>query len=195
MTLSPNTALRRFPSVPGSVESMTEIAGTRIIADLTHRPRIGLRGHGTPEWCRANELPFPAGINCVARVEGLRIARLGSTELLVLSESDAALPSAFADLPVGTYLAYLEETWAWFRMTGPGTVEALAACTSEDLVHFRDGPDRVVQTRFAGLDAVLVLSGTEKAPVVDIFTDIASHGYLTNVFAERCPEFTLQWQG
>lgn len=188
MTLTADTTLRRFPATPAAPAR----AGSQTITDLTARPRIGLRGSGAPNWCLANGLPFPDEVNGVARQDGLRIARLGTFELLVLPSSNSPLPAGLSDLPAGTYSGYRDETWAWFRFEGPGTVEALSSCTAADLRDRPDLPaDRVVQTRFAGLDAVMVLGGAGDAVVAELFADIASHGYLLDVFAERCPEFRL----
>jgi sarcosine oxidase subunit gamma len=188
MSLAPDTDLRRFPSAPAAPACDRR----QTITDLTARPRIGVRGRGAPDWCRANGLPFPEGVNGVVRKEGLCIARLGTSELLVLSESGATLPAGLSDMPTGAYSGYREESWAWFRFRGPGTLEALSSCTSAQLEPVASAPSgRVVQTRFAGLDAVIVLAGEGNAMVADVLADIASHGYLINVCADRCPQFRL----
>lgn len=189
MSYAPDPALRRFPSAPAV---SADLQGARHITDLTHRSRMGLRGRGTSAWCAAHGLPFPESINSVVRHDGLRIARLGSFELLVLFESDKELPAVFADLPAGAYSGYREESWAWFRFEGTGALDVLSSCTSADLMPSGALPgERVVQTRFAGLDAVIILTREGGGLVADVFADIASHGYLLRVFEERCPEFGL----
>lgn len=189
MRLAPNPTLRRFPAAP---EGYAEMKGKGIITDLTARPRMGIRGRGTPAWCKENGLSFPKAINGIVRLDGLSIARLGIYELLILSHSNKALPAGFAKLPAEAYSSYREESWAWFRFEGGDAPDALSSCTSADLKPSNALPaERVVQTRLAGLDAVIVLSSDGNGIVADVFADIVSHGYLLQVFGERCPEFGL----
>lgn len=190
MSLRPDTSLRCFP-LSGRALATAATAGPNRILDLTHRPRLGLRGPGTPEWCARNALPFPDAVNGVATAEGLRIARLGRFELLLIAATDRPLPADFHRLPPGSWSGYREDGWAWFRVDGPGTMPTLSALTSADLRPTGGTGDRVVQTRLAGLDAVLVLAGSGAHPAVEIFADIAASDYLVDVFGDRCPEFAV----
>lgn len=155
--------------------------------DRTLWPRLGLRGPATPDWCAATGLPFPDAVNRVATAGGIRVARLGRTELLVLAPTgDDRLPRPATTVP-GAYDGYREESWAWFRLEGPGTLAALSAMTSADLRPGIAAPDSVVQTRLAGLDAVLVLAPAEAGTAVDIFIDNAAAEYFEAAVGDRCP--------
>ena len=155
--------------------------------DRTLWPRLGLRGPATPEWCAAAGLPFPDAVNRVATAGGIRVARLGQTELLILAPAgDARLPRPATAVP-GAYDGYREETWAWFRLEGPGTLAALSTMTSADLRPEVSPADSVVQTRLAGLDAVLVLTSADAGTAVDIFFDIAAAEYFLAAVGDRCP--------
>lgn len=177
-------ALRQFPAT--GLGQIYTPAGGNMILDLTARPRLGLRGPGTPDWCAANSLPFPDAINGVSRHGGLRIARLGTYELLILSDGSTPLPAA--EHPQ-VYSGYRDETWSWFRMIGPALLETIGRLTSADLRPSHAARDSVHQTRFGGLDAVLLVDEQDQQPALDIFTDIASVDYLLGVFQDRCPGF------
>lgn len=193
MSVLPNPKLRHFPVLrpdafaPGP--QATEATEAPTLTDLTHHPRMGLRGQGTRVWCQINEMPFPDAINDVVRHDGFRIARLGESELLIMSENGTAFPEGFKERPAGAFSGYRDETWAWFHLAGPGTAAALASGTSAGLAA-GDKP-HVVQTRFAGLDAVLLVAGSPARPAIDIFIDICAHGYMVDTLAERCPGIIL----
>lgn len=181
------TALRDFP--PTGLAQSPDPAGGNIILDLTAWPRLGLRGPGTRDWCARAGLPFPPAVNQVARGAGLRLARLGTHELLILPQ-DGSKATAFPPVQgAQLYSGFRDETWAWFRMIGPDLPDTLGRLTSADLRPAQAPEDSVVQTRFGGLDAVLVIDGQDGQPAVDIFVDIASVEYLTGVFQDRCPAF------
>lgn len=170
-------------SFPLADRPLVPATGDNRLIDLTARPRLGLRGPGTPAWCAGHGLPFPDRINQTAEAVGITVARLGTYEILVLTDGQASLPAT--PLPPDAWDGYRDETWFWIRMTGPSTQAALATLTSVDLRPARVPPGRVLQTRAAGLDAVLVLHEGS----VDIFADIASAEYFADVLADRCPEF------
>lgn len=160
---------------------------TATLQDRSGWPRLGLRGPSTPEWCAAAGLPFPNAVNGVATVPGLRIARLGRTELLILADApDRAIPQPPAPM-TSAHDGFRHETWAWFRLDGPGTSEAMAALTSADLRARAAPPGMVVQTRAAGLDVVLVIDGASGARAIDIFLDIAAADYFLAAVGDRCP--------
>ncbi|MEI4488435.1 hypothetical protein V8J36_19755 [Frigidibacter sp. MR17.14] len=179
------TASRLFPST--GLGSTVFAAGRSGVRDLTARPRLGLRGRGTPNWCAAAGLPFPAEINGIARAGSIRVARLGTYELLVLS--DDGLPIAAPAEPVPeAFDGYRDETWAWFRFEGPAVANALATMTAVDLRPAAAPAGRVLQTRFAGLDVVLVIDRRDPDLAVDLFFDIASVDYLLGAISDRAPE-------
>lgn len=194
MTTTKNIGLRKFPlsdrpDLKHSASVQADHANR--ITDLSAQPRMGLRGRTVQTWCATNGLVFPNQINGVTAANGLCVARLGQFECLLLAETDMPLPEEFQTLPAGSYSGYRDETWGWFRMQGPDTLKALGSLTSADLCPNNEKDSRVVQTRFAGLDAVLVLRSDEADLEVDILSDIASTAYLVNVFAERCPDFLI----
>lgn len=156
-------------------------AETVTLQDRTAWPRLGLRGPATPDWCQATGLPFPDAVNRVARSGGLRVARLGRTELLLLGDGPGTVLPAAA-VP-GALDGFRQETWAWLRLQGPGAMQALSALTSADLRPQAAPPGSVVQTRAAGLDVVLVID----TDAVDILFDIAAARYFHEALADRCP--------
>lgn len=169
--------LRSLPQTGLPDRAAAPAAGATIL-DRTAWPRRGLRGPGTAAWCEAAGLPFPGRVNTVARSRGLRIARLGTHELLVLPDSPETAIPAIPSGAHGLFDGYREESWAWFRLEGPQARDLLAGLTSADLRPGNAPADSVVQTRLGHLDAVLVIEGDAATPAIDLFSDIASTGYL-----------------
>lgn len=186
---TPSSARRAFP-LDGRLAAARGPAWADRVTDRTARPRFGLRGPGVPAWCAERGLPFPERVNRCTEFNGGRVARLGRTEILVLPDAlDAPCPAVGPG--AGVYDGYREEGWAWFRIEGPGTGAALAQLTSADLRPSRVRAGDVVQTHLAALDAVIVAVGEDGDRAFDIFADIASSDFLADVFADRCPAFTL----
>lgn len=174
------TPPRDFPQTGLPDMAADPVAGG-IVLDRTPWPRLGLRGPGTPAWCEAAGLPFPERINTVAHGQGCRLARLGTFELLVLPDSRAAAIPGIPSGLTGVFDGYRDESWAWLRLEGPDWRDRLAGLTAADLRPGTVPPGSVVQTRLAGLDAVLLADG-ERA--VDIFGDIASAHFLAALLDE-----------
>ncbi|MBV0893331.1 hypothetical protein KTN05_16080 [Paracoccus sp. Z118] len=169
------TSIRHFP-LTGLPPAATPGG---FILDRTAWPRKGLRGAGTPAWCAAAGLPFPGRVNTVAQSHGLRIARLGSFELLIVPDSrSAAIPDA-PGIP-DAFDGYRDESWAWLRVERPEWRDLLAPLTSTDLSPRSAPAGSVVQTRLATLDAVLLIEDD----AVDIFADIASTDFLLALLGE-----------
>ncbi len=189
MTVSQASAPRTFP-LDGRFRPGPGSQTNDRITDRTAWPRLGLRGPGVPGWCARNGFSLPSRINRCQRIEGGRVARLGRTEILVLPDAGAGSLLEIG-AAAGVFDAFRQETWAWFRIEGPGTGSALAQFSSADFRPREVCDGDVMQARLAGLDAVFIAVGDADDRAFDIFVDIASSDFLAELFAERCPDFLL----
>ncbi|WP_417209554.1 hypothetical protein [Antarctobacter sp.] len=179
------SAHRRYPLQGRKdllVAAASRFAPDTVIADLSDQARLGLRGSGTPQWCSQNRLPFPEAINGVSEADGLRLARLGRYELLILADETGVFPRDFGALPPRTYSAYRGETWGWFRIAGAGAMDLFSAMTSTPLEATALTGKTVLQTTLCGVDAVVLARQTGHAFAADILLDIAS----SHSFIEGC---------
>lgn len=151
-------------------------AGLAVLRDLTACARFGLKGPGADRWF-AGQGDLPATNRWVAR-DGARLLRLGERDLMVLADPAApepvdALRAAWEAGGTG-HSSWREETWAWLRLTGPAAFDVAARLSAVDLRPKAFGPDHILQTRFAHLDAVLLRSGHQTEAGLDILFDIAA---------------------
>lgn len=161
-----------------AADCMVHLAGSgpARLHDLTACARFGLKGPGADSWF-AGQGDLPA-VNRWAVRDGTRILRLGTRDILVLAEPTA--PAPVDDLRAAWlaggdgHSSWREETWAWLRLGGPGAVDVASRLTAADLRPGAFGPDHILQTRFAHLDAVLLRSGPETEAGLDILFDIAA---------------------
>lgn len=150
--------------------------GPVILRDLTACARFGLKGPGADRWFEGQgELP---AINRWIARDGARLLRLGERDLMVLADPAApepvhALRAAWEAGGLG-HSSWREETWAWLRLSGPAAFDVAARLSAVDLRPRAFGPNLILQTCFAHLDAVLLRSGHEKEVGLDILFDIAA---------------------
>ncbi|MEM8758721.1 MAG: hypothetical protein AAGE83_00140 [Pseudomonadota bacterium] len=145
--------------------------GAAELADRTPRARFGLKGPGALDWFEPR-VPVPE-VNRIAEAGGLRIARLGPREVMVLAETDdapvRALRSDWEAAPVG-HSSWREEGWSWLRLTGEAALDVAARLTACDLRAGALAPNGIAQTRFAYQNAVLLRAGDG----FDILFDVAA---------------------
>ncbi|WP_068298590.1 hypothetical protein [Pararhodobacter sp. CCB-MM2] len=157
-----------------------------LFLDLSAQPRFGLRGPGTGDWLTARGLALPE-VNRTTTTQGLRIARLGSDEVLVLPATSDATPLANlrrdwaqAECAKG-FDAWRDEGWAWLRVTGlEAVLPLLTAADTRDAAFPADG---VLQTRALHMDVVMLRDGAS----VDLFFDVASSHYAADFLAAVLP--------
>lgn len=186
----PATKIAPSPGIHAAIGRQPVASATRAgrIVNLTASPRLGVRGPGVPNWCAEHAVPFPDKINTTLAGNGLTVARLGRNEILVLPEKDHPLPAA--PFPPGVRDGYRDEGWCWLRLEGGDCRASLSRMTSVDLRPVKALVGAVLQTRLAGLDAVLVIR-RENEEFFEIFSDIASMDHLLEVIFDSCPELRI----
>lgn len=165
-------------------------AGETWILDLSAVPRLGIRGPGTAEWLSRHGKPLTAQTDAVQRMGPLALVPLGAEEVVILP--DPADPTPLLSLrdvwrqsagPKG-FDAYRDETWAWFRLTGPAAETALPLLTALDTRSTAFPLGAVAQTRAMHMDAVILRS---LAGDVDLLFDVASSGYALDFIRDVIP--------
>ncbi|MFN3642517.1 MAG: hypothetical protein ACK4TB_06270 [Gemmobacter sp.] len=154
-----------WPLSPGGAaeaEAVLLAAGPGLtVTDRTPWPRFGIKGAGAADWLTAAGLALPAP-NRLAAVFGMAMLRLGGNDVTILG--DPADPAPLAGLrarwdaapaPKG-WSSWREEGWAWLHLAGPSLPGVLARLCAVDLRAGRFAPDALAQTRFAGIDAVVI---------------------------------------
>ena len=178
------SALQMYPFQPGgAAEGVSMPSGAVVLTDLTAQPRFGLKGAGSAVWLAKAGVSLPS-VNHAANHRGIRVLRLGNEEILLLGEGEAAALVELreqwseASAPKG-YSSWREEGWAWMRLSGPALGEALAQLCALDLRPVRFGGDEIAQTRFAGIEVVLLRS----ADGFDILFDITASAAMARAVA------------
>lgn len=150
--------------------------GPVILSDLTACARFGLKGPGADTWF-AERGALPAINRWMVR-DGARLLRLGERDLIVLADPAAPEPvhalRAVWEAGGLSHSSWREETWAWLRLSGTAAFDVAARLSAVDLRPRSFGPDDILQTRFAHLDAVLLRTGQGTEAGLDILFDIAA---------------------
>ncbi|MBX3568020.1 MAG: hypothetical protein KF914_08185 [Rhizobiaceae bacterium] len=176
--------IRTFPFDHGGAANGTVLpTGSVALADLTAQPRFGLKGPGSSAWLEAHGVALPP-VNRVAVHQGMRVLRLGGEDMLLTAENAAPaladLQGAWtAETSAKGYSSWREEGWAWMRLSGPALQPALARLCALDLRPTRFATDEIAQTRFAGVEAVLLRTGH----AFDVFFDVTASAFVARAVA------------
>lgn len=145
------------------------------IADRTANERFGIKGLGSAECLESAGIPLPE-INRSTRYGDALIVRLGKNDIFFLAETDRSTTIETVrskwDRAAGAkgYSSWREESWAWLVLAGRDLDVVLAALCAVDLREPRLMPDAVTQTRFAGVDAIIL----RRSRMADILFDISA---------------------
>lgn len=171
--MRPEPSPRTFPFQRGGAAEATRLpSGSVTLEDLTPLPRFGLKGPGSNAWLTAAGWPLPE-INRVGTHRGIRMLCLGGEDILLTAEnSTSALDGIREAWNVDTdpkgYSSWREEGWAWMRLSGTALDDALARLCALDLRAGRFPENEIAQTRFAGVEGVVLRTGD----AFDVFFDI-----------------------
>lgn len=162
---------RTFPLSPGgSAEGLALPNGTVVLDDLTAHHRFGLKGPGSAAWAERQGIGLP-GVNRVGQIDGLRVLRLGTEDLLFTGAASTAVAAHWhADAGPRGYSSWREEGWAWMRLSGPCAQAVMARLCAVDLRPGHFSADELAQTRVAGIEAVVLRADAD----FELFFDIAS---------------------
>lgn len=168
--------------------------GSIHLLDLTRYARFGIKGKGASDWLRSKAIALPEPVNMLAPLASRRLdlVRLGAEDYLVLpqsveqSASLAALRSEWESdgRERKGFNAWREEVWAWFHIHGANVADFLAKTCPVDLSADRLPLWRVVQTRVAQMDCILVRTDRTNDHGFDLFFDVASANYMMSSLKE-----------
>lgn len=139
------------------------------LADVSHVPRLGLKGPAALDWLRAHRLPVPETPNCWVPIDASAswslVARLGNSEFLIEEEGDAARLDALTahlqrEIP-GVYPVLREDSE--LVLGGALATRALAEVCNVDFAAIHVSARSTLLTMLAGV-AVLVIVQADGVP-------------------------------
>ena len=173
-----------FAFTPGGAAHDTVLpSGPVALTDITASSRFGLKGDGSAAWLATNGISLPA-VNRIGSYRGMRVLRLGNEDILLLAEDAADALAALngtwrnAVAPKG-YSSWREECWAWMRISGPATLEAMNRLCALDLRAEKFGADDIAQTRVGQVEAVAFRSPTG----FDVLFEVTASAYFARTVA------------
>ena len=133
------------------------------LADLSASDRLGIKGRASEAWLKSIGIDVPARPNrLIHREDGLVVARLGDADFAFadfgrpLSPELARVREALEHArPAGCFSVPRADSQAAFSLTGEAVIEVLSAVCPADLRPRCFGHGDVLQTRCAGVSALL----------------------------------------
>ena len=154
----------------GPLDPFLAGGGPLVVTDLTGSPRFGIRGPGALAWWQEQGPALPE-INRRHAVAGGEVLRLGYQDLMMLGPGADRLAEHWRSAGGAKgHDSHRDAALAWLRVGGPWLHIALTRLCALDLRPQAAPTDRLWQTRFAGLNAVVL----RDADAVQILFDIAS---------------------
>jgi sarcosine oxidase subunit gamma len=188
-----------FPFMRGGAADGAKLsAGAVVLSDLTASPRFGLKGGGSAAWLAAQGLPLPA-VNRIGAWRGMHILRLGGEDILLLAEGAgealAEVKAAWeSDTGPKGYSSWREEGWAWMRISGSRTPQAMDRLCALDLRADKFGADDIAQTRVGHIEAVTLRSQAG----FDVLFDVTASAYFARTVAataKHCSDPPIDMEG
>lgn len=189
-------SIRRSPATDAIAAVTTTPAGVFTVADLSLRPKAGVKGRACLDWLTVAGFSFDHTPNRASRLaDGALVLVLASNEAVLLDPTASArLPDTGPlgrPLAPGVYPVPRGSGLAWLTVTGP--TEALAAAFSRlaqvDLSPRRFADGAIAQTQLARVSATVARVDEGEAIVYHLVCDasLADHvgGAVLGVLAEE----------
>lgn len=134
-----------------------------VLADLSGSDRLGIKGRASEAWLKSIGIDVPLRPNrLIDGDDGLVVARLGDADFAFADFSRPVSPALARlrealehPLPEGCFSVPRADSQAAFSLTGEGAMEVLSAVCPADLRARCFGRGDVLQTRCAGVSALL----------------------------------------
>jgi sarcosine oxidase subunit gamma len=165
------------------------------LADLSLRPRLGVKGSGAIGWMKRQAVTVPQKDNtAVAHGAAMLVARLSPSEALLLDRRGGKVMERLAaSLPpqgdAGAYPVPRMDTHAWFRLGGPDAAHLFAKLCAVDLRPEKFPNLSVAQTIAARLPVIIIRQDLSNAPYFHLLADSASALYLWDCIVDAMAEF------
>lgn len=151
-----------------------------VISDASWLPRVGVKGPNTGGWLTARGLQLPA-VNHWHYDQGLRIARLGRSELLIEAASHdsgiAQLSAALAPA-AGLYPVLRSDAVIW--LAGPAAASILRQLATYDFTNLPDEDSSLLLTLLGGIAVTVFWQPAQPtaARLYSIYCDASYGSYL-----------------
>jgi len=165
------------------------------LADLSLRPRLGVKGSGAIGWMKRQAVTVPENDNtAVAHGAAMLVARLSPSEALLLdTRGGKVMERLAASLPPhgdgGAYPVPRMDTHAWFHLGGPDAPSLFAKLCAVDLRPEKFPNLSVAQTIAAHLPVIIIRQNVQNAPHFHVLMDSASALYLWDCIVDAMTEF------
>ncbi|MEJ2120133.1 MAG: sarcosine oxidase [Alphaproteobacteria bacterium] len=165
------------------------------LADVSLRPRLGVKGIGTIGWMKRHAVTVPENDNlAVAHGAAMLVARLSPSEALLLDTGGGKVMERLAaSLPPhgdgGAYPVPRMDTHGWFRLGGPDAPHLFAKLCAVDLRPEKFPNFSVAQTIAARLPVIIIRQNIKNAPHFHVLMDSASALYLWDCIVDAMAEF------
>jgi len=178
----------------GGMERPGAAAGVAL-ADLSLRPRLGVKGSGAIGWMKRQAVTVPTQDNtAVAHGAAMLVARLSPGEALLLdNRGGKVMERLAASLPPqgdgGAYPVPRMDTHAWFRLGGPDAPRLFAKLCAVDLRPEKFPNLSVAQTMAARLPVIVIRQNLKNDPHFHVLMDSASALYFWDCIVDAMAEF------
>ncbi|MDR3323623.1 MAG: hypothetical protein LBS89_05410 [Zoogloeaceae bacterium] len=165
------------------------------LADLTHLPRLGLRGKGTAAFLETLGYRLPAAPNqLLTQADGGMLLRLSASEYLLLgslADKGEKIRALEQNLPEQADLYFLprQDSHACFLLAGPRIFEVMAKLCGVDLRPDAFLVGAIAQTSVARLNAIVAHTGGADTPVFHLLFDRAASVYFWDALLDAMQEF------
>ena len=169
------------------------------LIDLSQLPRTGIKGKRLSPWIKSQRYEIGATSNrAYAQHDGVLIARLSPTELMLLSNPLDPSPGAMLDLRESTYRCYAvrrQDSHYWFALTGARSPATFAKLCSLDLSPDYFADHAVAQTSVARTSAVIVRHDINGTLCYYLLGDSSTILYMWTCLTDAMCEFDGQVLG
>ena len=156
------------------------------LCEVSHRPRLGIKGRGAAAWLTSVGVEIPGAPNRWQRdADAALIARLGAEDFLICDagEQPSGLPARIEarwQAAVGTrgYLVPRQDGLAHFLLGGPRASEVMARLCAVDLRTNSFAADAIAQTQVALTSALILHAEIGGMTAYRVFVDTSLALYL-----------------
>jgi sarcosine oxidase subunit gamma len=163
------------------------------LIDLSSVPRDGVKGKELSEWLDSRAYDVGAASNhAYLQGDGVLIARLSPSEILLLSNPAAPAAASMTKSLEATYTCYpvrRQDSHFWFAVTGSRGPAMFAKLCSVNLSPQVFGDGMVAQTSVARTSAVIVRHDVEDVLSYYLLGDSSMSLYMWNCIVDAMQEF------
>ena len=173
-------------SIPGEAINVARLG----LADLSHRPRFGVKGPQAANWLTKQGVATPAQPNSWLALDaadpGSFVLRLGLSEFLIEGKAANPLQARIEPPPPGVYPVLREDTE--IALLGPQVNELLRQTCNVNFRALDISARPVVLTSMAGITVTILPGSLRDTPYYRLWCDYSFGNYLWQTLLEIASE-------